>query len=127
MIYGTQRPQHEQRPENLERGIAPCEHLPGRAKSIGDRRGHDQSEEHEYHQEYADRPLFGIEPVRYPAGIDPCPPHAQKQDERFENAPKRQVAEQPVGQLGDGKDENQVEKKFDVGDFRAVFVIAWTK
>ena len=57
---------------------------------------------------------------------DPQLPGSEKQDQRLERALNRQVLDQPVRQLRDGKDKDEIEEQFDLGDARAALLVADT-
>jgi hypothetical protein len=86
-----------------------------------------QPDEHHRHQHAWHYAAFGIEPVRRPAGVDPQLPDDEKQDQRLERTKKRQVLDKPVRQLRDGRDKDEIKEQFDLGDARAVVLVADTE
>jgi hypothetical protein len=75
-----------------------------------------QTPEHQQEQQDADRRQFGVEPVGDPGGVDPHPPHRQKQQRRLRKAKRREPAQQRVRYLRDRENEYQIEKQFGIGD-----------
>jgi hypothetical protein len=110
------RPEHEQAAPNLHCGKRYSEGHGAILERLGYRGGQQQPRQHQREQEQTHRAAVGIEPVGDPCSVDPRPPHRQHQKRELHRSERRQVFEQAVRELGDGKDEHQVKKQLDVGD-----------
>ncbi|MBA7692689.1 hypothetical protein ES703_101256 [subsurface metagenome] len=115
-------PRRRQQPErsaaDLHRRIGAGKPEPALLEGLGNAHRQHEAAEHQQEQQDADRRLVRIEPVGDPGGVDPDPPHREKQQRDLHGAQRREVMQQRVRELRDGKDEDEVEEQLGIGDAR---------
>ena len=86
------RDPQEERLADLHRRIGDREPQAAPFERRRDRGRQHQPAEHQQKEQDADRRLFGIEPVGDPGGVDPHPPHREKQQRDLQHAERREMA-----------------------------------
>ena len=76
---------------DLHRGIGDGKPQAAPVERRRDRGRQHQPAEHQRKQQQPDRRLFGIEPVGDPGGVDPHPPHREKQQRDLQHAERREM------------------------------------
>ena len=120
-IQPRQRPRRRRRdPEkdrlaDLHRGVGDGKPQSAPVKCRRDRGRQHQSAEHHRKQQQANRGLFRIEPVGDPGGVDPHPPHREKQQRDLQYAQRREMSQQRMRDLRDRKDEDEIEEQLGIG------------
>ena len=87
------------------------EHEPPLPEGCGDGCRHNEAREHHRDQYQPHVPRIGVEPVGEPCSVLPRPPDHEQQEQRLQRAPEARVVQEQVGELGDGKDVDEVEEQ----------------
>ena len=108
--------QPERGAADLHRRIGDRKPEPALLECLGNGGGQHEAAEHQEEEQDADRRPVGVEPVGHPGGVNPHPPYREKQQRDLQGAKRREVMQQRVRQLRDGKDEDEVEEQLGIGD-----------
>ena len=113
MARGCEQP--EGGASNLHGRIGDGEPEASALKGGRDRRRQHQAAQHHQEDQDADGRQLGVEPVGDPGGVDPHPPHREKQQRDLDRAERREVLQQRMRDLRDREDEDEVEEQLRVG------------
>jgi hypothetical protein len=113
---GRRRQQPEQGPADLHDRIGHGKPYSSPVERRRDRGRQHEPTQHQHEKQETNRRQVGVEPVGDPGGVDPHPPDREEQQRDLDGAERREMVQQRVRQLRDGKDEDEIEQQLRIGD-----------